>query len=220
MVIRMKPGFTNRQQGPEETIEEQICRRRAMGISVRNIAKAMHLGYEKVRVVLHEAGMIEPSTDFDWPDEALEFAEAQWALGVSAGTIAGAINAQYGAQVSRSAVLGKLDRGGNKSGAGPRGNRVKRVKPPSAATEPRQHGGARGSGATAPTLPPADALEPLGPVADFPAGDTCRYVYGDPGMDRDWRMCGRPGKPYCESHRARLKEKPKTPVSAGYAGRM
>ena len=45
-----------------------------------------------------------------------------------------------------------------------------------------------------------DLAEPTGtqePIA-------CRWIYGDPGLDREgWRYCGRvqqPGKQYCAAH--------------------
>lgn len=72
----------------------------------------------------------------------------------------------------------------------------------------KRRGGTLGPGVKAKAfVSPVDTtLEPLGPEGDFPPANTCTWAYGDPGRDRDWRMCGRPqrsGKPYCDAHAAR-----------------
>ena len=50
-------------------------------------------------------------------------------------------------------------------------------------------------------LQTALGLEPLGPEDDIPAGHACRYTSDDTSK-RGWRMCGRPGHPWCDHHRA------------------
>lgn len=45
-----------------------------------------------------------------------------------------------------------------------------------------------------------DAPPPIGPVGDFPSGQTtCRFIHGDVGRG-EWRLCGHPGYPYCQVH--------------------
>jgi len=52
-----------------------------------------------------------------------------------------------------------------------------------------------------------DILEPLGPVGDFPPGQTCRAISGDVSTG-NWQCCGRPGYPYCAAHKEKLIDKP------------
>lgn len=48
---------------------------------------------------------------------------------------------------------------------------------------------------TKPDAPPA-----IGPIGDFPAGQTCRHIAGEP--DARFQCCGQPGYPFCEFHSA------------------
>lgn len=62
-------------------------------------------------------------------------------------------------------------------------------------------------------LAPPPAFEPLpvGPLNDFPAGNGCRWIHGDPRTE--WRCCGvsqKIGSSYCSHHDARS-ESPRTP---------
>lgn len=44
-----------------------------------------------------------------------------------------------------------------------------------------------------PKAPPA-----IGPIGDFPQGETCRHIAGAP--DKNFQCCGQPGFPFCEFH--------------------
>lgn len=44
-----------------------------------------------------------------------------------------------------------------------------------------------------PKAPPA-----IGPIGDFPDGQTCRHIAGDTG--KDFQCCGHPGFPFCDFH--------------------
>ena len=48
------------------------------------------------------------------------------------------------------------------------------------------------------TLVKPKAPEPIGPIGDFPAGQTCRHIAGDPG--KDFQCCGHHGFPFCDFH--------------------
>lgn len=83
------------------------------------------------------------------------------------------------------------------------------------------------------TLPSQDilALEPYGPVNDFPAVGMCRHITGDPGTT-DWACCGYPtgdlsqhkqgdpARPYCEAHHqlVNVAPEPYTRVPKGRVG--
>ena len=54
---------------------------------------------------------------------------------------------------------------------------------------------------------PKDALEPLGPIGDFPPTRSCRAISGDVRTG-DWQCCARPGYPYCAAHSERFWVKP------------
>ena len=41
---------------------------------------------------------------------------------------------------------------------------------------------------------------PIGPVGDFPTATSCRYISGETGPE--FRMCGAPGYPWCDYHKA------------------
>lgn len=43
-------------------------------------------------------------------------------------------------------------------------------------------------------------LDPLGPLNQFPPSGCCTHTDDIVGSGQPWRMCGRPGYPYCESH--------------------
>jgi hypothetical protein len=129
-----------------------------------------------------------------WTDERVEQAKALYAEGLSHRRIGKILGC------SRNACIGKLTRLGL---AGPHGS------------SPRKQGHHTGERVTRPTGPrqsprrtltvkdreDALALEPLGPVAEFAPRGTCQFTYGDVA-EPDWRMCGRPGFPWCEHHKA------------------
>lgn len=48
--------------------------------------------------------------------------------------------------------------------------------------------------------PPNPLPKAIGPIGDFPKGDTCRYIAGD--VREEWRCCGHEGFPYCPAHHA------------------
>ena len=128
-----------------------------------------------------------------WTDDRVEQAKALFAEGLTFSAIGRVVGC------SRNAAIGKLTRLGV---AG-------------ASVAPRSHTPAphkpRPSG---PPMRPvlvrsnvdeeraaALALEPLGEPNDFGTRNTCRFPYGETNKP-GWRMCGRPGHPWCESHRA------------------
>lgn len=47
------------------------------------------------------------------------------------------------------------------------------------------------------------APSPIGPLNDFPPHGTCLHTADNPGTGQDWRMCGHPGRPWCEYHAAK-----------------
>jgi len=127
------------------------------------------------------------------PPDQLEFARAGWKARKSASIIAKDLNAQFGTNYSRSAVLGIAYRNdfGKRESKGPwRDHRV-----------PKDH--------KTPKLPPprADLGEPaiLGPEGDFPPPGACKWIVQDMP---EFRCCGQPswqGKPYCEHHAAKAR---------------
>lgn len=130
-----------------------------------------------------------------WTEEKIEQAKAAYAEGLSHRQIAARIGAP-----SRNSVIGKLTRIGL---AGPHGSSPRKQG---------HHTGERVTRSTGPRQSPrrtltvkdredALALEPLGPVAEFAPRGTCQFPYGDVA-ESDWRMCGRPGFPWCEHHKA------------------
>lgn len=92
---------------------------------------------------------------------------------------------------TRNSVIGRAKRLGLPSRADPS---VAGSEPQPRHTSPR---------ATHARMEPMPALEPIGPLNDFPdARSACRYIIGDPA--HDWQCCGHPvaaeGAPYCGSH--------------------
>ena len=130
-------------------------------------------------------------------DLAEEAARLYDVEGVSAAVIARRLNADHGTKFTRLSVMGKLNRMGligrgeqhkPKTSLAPANHTPDRVRP----VKPQ----------TVAAIARADALklEPLGPVRESAPKGTCQFMTGMP-TDPDWRMCGRPGFPWCEAHR-------------------
>lgn len=58
--------------------------------------------------------------------------------------------------------------------------------------------------------------EPIGPLNEFPADRSCRFIIGEVGKG-DWRCCGHEGFPWCEAHRARVFTKGSTRSEKAHA---
>lgn len=46
---------------------------------------------------------------------------------------------------------------------------------------------------------PVPGPDPIGPLGDFPARGTCRFIAGEP--TGDFQCCGHEGEPWCSFHR-------------------
>jgi GcrA cell cycle regulator len=54
-----------------------------------------------------------------------------------------------------------------------------------------------------PVPPPLiPAPDPIGPIGDFPARDTCHHIAGEP--NGSFQCCGHKGYPFCEYHTSRV----------------
>lgn len=119
----------------------------------------------------------------DWTDEQVASFRALHALGHSFAQIARAI----GGGLTRSACSGKARR------LGLRAPKPEPKVKPLLVTAPK-----RKSKPVAPTVEP----EAVGPVRDFPAAQTCRYIAGD--VSGQWQCCGAPAVrfdiPWCLFH--------------------
>ncbi len=127
------------------------------------------------------------------PDLAEEAKRMYGQEGLSVAVVARSLNTQFGTHFSRNAVMAKLDRLGLIGRGGVAKPKVARV--PERAV-PVIHDT---KAVPVNSKKAALALEPLGPVRDFPPKGTCHFMTGDP-QDPDWRMCGRDGYPWCKDH--------------------
>jgi hypothetical protein len=209
MVVVAKKHF---QQAPPESFEEQVLRRfDVVGLKPETIAKDLHVALSVVRRILLAFERIDPvsprADSYQWDDTFLDQAKAWWAAGEKSGQEIADLDPTGG--LTRNMVMKKMNQlgivcGTPRGGLRPHAGRPRTIAPPAI---DKRRGGCIGNGTKAkPFVSPIDALEPLGPEGDFPPANTCRWSYGDPGRDRDWRMCGRPqasGRPYCDAHVAR-----------------
>lgn len=128
---------------------------------------------------------MKPVSVWDAHPELADLLRALWNVkGLSASMIAD----QMGHGLSRSSILGKVRRmnlatrtpGGLYSDQ-PKIRRQKMV-----------------------TLPKRPTVEPptfLGEPGQFPPRGTCQYTPNDVNGNKDWRMCGQPGHPWCDFHK-------------------
>lgn len=195
------------QQAPPESFEEQVLRRYDIGLKVETISKDLRTTAAVVRGVLLKFERIEPAKPrrdtYEWDVVFLEEVKIWWAAGEKSAAEIARIDPKGG--LTSNMVVAKMRQLGIQCGRPPRVRAApKLIAPPIT----KRRGGCIGNGTKAkPFVSPVDtALEPLGPEGDFPPTGTCQWPYGDPGRDRDWRMCGRArsaGRPYCEAHAVR-----------------
>lgn len=210
MVVVVKKHL---QQAPPESFEEQVLRRYdVVGLKVETIARDLRATTAVIRRILLAFGRIDPvsprADSYQWDAAFLEQAKAWWAAGEKSGQEIADLDPIGG--LTRNMVMKKMNQlgivcGTPRGGHRPNAGRPQAIAPPAIG---KRRGGCIGNGTKAkPFVSPVDtSLEPLGPEGDFPPANTCTWAYGDPGRDRDWRMCGRPqvaGKPYCDAHAAR-----------------
>jgi hypothetical protein len=132
-----------------------------------------------------------------WTQELCDEAKRIYVVdGYSASVTARIINTAHGTTFSRNAVIGKLARLGILGTIPERSRTFNRLhRPKQVKDRPTQRI----------TYSPSELrgvtdLEPTGPVRDFPPRGGCQFMTGEPG-EPDWRMCGRPGYPWCPEHR-------------------
>lgn len=106
---------------------------------------------------------------------------------------------------SRNAIAGAADR--MKLRGAPKSRKVAAIKPSARPTSPTVRSAPRPpmwptvrSAPLPPQAPLPGEPSPIGPQNDFPPRGGCQWVFGDPNTNTSWRMCGHPGKPYCEFH--------------------
>ena len=73
---------------------------------------------------------------------------------------------------------------------------------------PRYTGKPRGHVARKIELAKPKAPEAIGPICDFPDGDTCRFIVNEVSVD--FQCCGQPGYPWCEFHAAKCSSRRST----------
>lgn len=131
----------------------------------------------------------------DWSDADVEILRRGWKDGASAREISSSLKFKF----SRNAVCGKADRldlpqrdpSLNHSWSHrtkpyiskPKPKAIPRIQIPEDASDP----------------------EPIGPIGDFPAGQTCRFIAGEV---KNFQCCGLPGFPWCDFHAAKFLVKP------------
>ncbi|MCX7898489.1 MAG: GcrA family cell cycle regulator [Methylocystis sp.] len=163
---------------------------------------------------------------FVWSDKALDMAFRLWKAGHSAREVAAALSAEFDANVSRSAVLGRIHRAGVKDGGSVARKREARTQE-GLAQEERSSGPcivpapAQGVGKPARSerrdivvaikSPPPEPYEPeaiaIPPSARVTIMDlrpgACKWPVAR--VDDEWLFCGdssTPGKAYCQHHAA------------------
>lgn len=148
-----------------------------------------------------------------WSDEQVAFMKALFEDRKTSTDIAAAMNRKFGLRLTRNAVCGKLSRLG-----------LKRLTPEiiterklKAAFEARKRAQRERSPRPHPKKVaekvPTVAPTPVGPVRDFSHHGTCKWIYGDPGLD--WQACGHPSRGvYCAYHRRLSVSSDPKPVSS------
>ena len=126
-----------------------------------------------------------------WTHERLKYFSECLHGGVSRAEFTRLFQSRYGVVLTKGQISGVISRNfqGNSFGMNDR-------KPPRGGPRYRQ-----------PLPPPVlrvpvpkHAPVPIGPVRDFPEGNGCRYIHGDPGSA--WQCCGEKvfDGPYCPYH--------------------
>jgi hypothetical protein len=117
--------------------------------------------------------------------------------GLSSSAIARVLTRDSGTYVTRNAVIGQLHRAGIT-------DKSRSIHPPRT-----KWGKPRDDNVVVASLVHTPVIEPeaIGPVRDFPAAGTCRFIAADV-RDGDWRCCGaasvRFDIPWCEAHFRRV----------------
>jgi GcrA cell cycle regulator len=173
---------------------------------------------------------------FDWDQEdALAALRRHYAAGFSASQIAAMMADEFGGNLSRNAIIGKVHRLGltGRGGATKRPQAPRRPRAASAQRPEKPNGQPFFSVARARARAQAEpdlgfAAEPLPDDGALPAGEgvtlleltdsTCRWPHGQPGQG-DFRYCGKPGadmrerRPYCPGHTAKASGPPTRTMS-------
>jgi GcrA cell cycle regulator len=123
-----------------------------------------------------------------WTDERIAHAKALYADNLTHDQISKAMGC------SRNSVIGKMRRLGI---SGKTGSQPRRID-----AEPR-HKKDQNLVVMHQPKPVEPDIEPLGQPDEWAPKGTCQFIYGDEA-GHDWRMCGRPGYPWCDYHRRKV----------------